>query len=244
MLNYNHNGLLVIDFPVANLRLLYWDKPKMSAMFMNCFNAGFFAPYAERVDGIKRNFTMPVANLCVDTGSNVPELGQKYINEWTHGTGLSRGQVKLSCTQNGEADFKRKPVATLIINNAGKAYVQDVDVLPDDCRYAVSGVPCIRNSNDVDWKYYVKPQGWRDDVMRPAYRNWLGIKGNQMFLISGRTYKGNYIYGMEFWKKMRDIGMTDCIGLDGGGSYFLRLNGKTVKRTAENRQINSIGVIV
>ena len=240
---YTRNGFLIIEFPVEKFKLLYWDRYKNSAQYSNCFNAGFFAPYAEIVNGVKQPFTMPVANICVDSSVGIPALGKKYLNEWTRDTGLLYGKVKLSCYQNGAPDYHKNAVSTLVISNSNTAKIVDINALPVDCKYAISGVPCIRGGEDVSWKDYVAPQGWGGGVMYATYRNWLGTGEDKMFLISGRTYASNYIYGMEFYNKVKNLGIKDCIGLDGGGSYFLRLDGKNVKRTLENRRINSIGLI-
>ena len=40
--------------------------------------------------------------------------------------------------------------------------------------------------------------------MYGTYRHWLGIRDGEIWRISGRTYAANYIYGMEFWKKIKD----------------------------------------
>lgn len=237
---YTHEGLRVIEFPILNFKLQYWDKPKMAAKYPNCFNAGFFAYYSEQ----GKPFTMPVANLCAGDGGNVPPLGRKYINEWTHNQGLNGDMVKLSAYQNGAPDFSKKEISTLIVYNNGIAKIEDKNVLPPNIRYAVSGVPCIRGGEDVSWSKYVAKQGWGSGVMYATYRNWIGIGGGRMFLISGRTCSGNYIYGMEFYNKVKDLGIEDCIGLDGGGSYFLRLNGKSIAQTAGNRSVNNIGIIL
>ena len=75
--------------------------------------------------------------------------------------------------------------------------------------------------------------------MYGTYRHWLGIRDGQIWLISGRTYRSNYIYGMEFWKKIKDEGFDDIICIDGGGSYYKKYNGK-VNATIGSRQINNI----
>lgn len=139
---------------------MYWDKPKNSVPYENAFSGGFFAYYAEVESGIKKRFTLPVSNICADQGGNVPSLGRKYINEWTNSRGLLNGKVKMSCNQNGNAGFKDKKVSTLIVCNDNSAKIIDTNTLPSDCKYALSGVPVIREKNDVNWKSYVIPMGW------------------------------------------------------------------------------------
>ena len=75
--------------------------------------------------------------------------------------------------------------------------------------------------------------------MYGTYRNWLGIRDGRIWKISGRTYANNYIYGMEFWKKIKDEQFDDIICLDGGGSYYKKI-GKRVQATSGTRSVNNI----
>lgn len=235
-----HNGFHVVEFEPRDLDIIYFDKPKLNAPFPTYFNAGFFAYFAETVKGRKINFTLPVANLVADTDCGVPNLGRKYLAEWT-GEKVAE-KVAISCNQNPSADFRNKQIATLLVDRYNRATIQDINVVPGNIRIAVSGVPVIRNGNDVDWHRYVAKQ-WSSGVMYATYRNFLAVKGQKLYLISGRTATSNYIYGMYFWNRMKDMRFEDCIGLDGGGSYVFRYNGKMISRTAGNRCINNIGVI-
>ena len=117
-------------------------------------------------------------------------------------------------------------------------YVDDVPAPPADCLYAISGVPTVRHGDDVMWHEYVKPQGWGDGCMYATYRNWLGVRDGEIWIISGKTTSKNYIYGMEFWKKVRSEGFDDIIALDGGGSFMHKVGTKKTL-TAENRRISN-----
>ena len=86
---------------------------------------------------------------------------------------------------------------------------------------------------------YVQKQGWDSSCMYATYRNWLGVRNGEIWLITGKTKTNNYIYGMEFWKKVKDEQFDDIICIDGGGSYYWK-NGKTVKTTSGSRRINTI----
>jgi hypothetical protein len=74
--------------------------------------------------------------------------------------------------------------------------------------------------------------------MYATYRNWLGVRDGEIWIISGKTTSKNYIYGMEFWKKVHDEGFDDIIALDGGGSFMHKVGTKKVL-TAENRRISN-----
>ncbi|MBR4000148.1 MAG: hypothetical protein IKI93_17590, partial [Clostridia bacterium] len=150
---------------------------------------------------------------------------------------VSSGKLRWS-TADRVNEFSGKKVSTLIVPAVGAPYVDDVVAPPADCRYAISGVPTVRHGDDVMWHEYVKPQGWGDGCMTAAYRNWLGIRDGEIWIITGKTTARNYIYGMEFWKKVRAEGFDDIIALDGGGS-FMKKAGAKVQATLENRRISN-----
>jgi hypothetical protein len=147
------------------------------------------------------------------------------------------GKLRLS-TFDRANEFYGKTVATLVVPAVGAPYVADLKEAPADCKYAISGVPTVRNGDDVMWHEYVKPQGWGDGCMYATYRNWLGVRGGEIWIISGKTTSKNYIYGMEFWRKVREEGFDDIIALDGGGSFMHKV-GVRKTLTAENRRISN-----
>jgi len=243
MVRKQYKTFYIIEYTPEEFKLIYWDKTKNLIRYPHYFSGGFFAYYAKVVNGKKIYYTLPVANICADNGGNIPLVAQRDINEWTNNKGLLNNKVILSCDENGKDNFHNKNVSTLLVYNNNNIEVKDIHILPSNIKYAISGVPCIRDKQDVDWEHYVEPQGWKDDVMRATYRNWLAIKDNNIFLISGRTRTTNYVYGMEFFKAMKDLNLEDCIGLDGGGSYRLYSKGWLNIATAGARTINNIGVI-
>ena len=44
---------------------------------------------------------------------------------------------------------------------------------------------------------------------------------------------------MEFWNKVKDEGFQDIICLDGGGSYIYK-KANVIKKTTENRRVNTL----
>lgn len=235
---YTLNGLSVVEFPASDFKLAWHDKPKLTAKHDVCFNVGFFAGYSES----GKWFTLPVANICMDA-DGLTDLPKKYILEWTQNKGLANGKIKMSCNENGSKQFYNKKVSTLIIDSKSKVTVSECNSLPSDCKYAVSGMPVIRDGVDVSWTKFVLPQGWGTDTIRATYRNFIGNKGDKMYLISGASTTANHISTSETYNKVKSLGLTDLIALDGGGSFFSKV-GETILKTTENRQINSIGIIL
>lgn len=229
---YEHDGLTFVR--CKNFALKYHDLGKRSGNYTSYINGGFFAYYAE--DGV--DFTLPVANLVCDINkSKLSEPALKYLSAYIKGDKLWYG-----CNNNQSDQFRNKRVSTLVVPSSGKPYVSDMVSPPANCKYAISGVPTVRNGDDVDYYGYVKSQGWDDSCMYATWRSWLGVRDGEIWLISGKTTKKNYIYGMEFWKKVSAEGFDDIICLDGGGSYYRKLNGK-VQATAGTRAVNNVVVI-
>lgn len=216
-----------------SFRIVYHDAPKVGANYANYINAGFFGNY--RAANGTTIYTLPVANLVADPW-NIPEEGRKDISKY-----IVNGKIRLSTAQNWSSQFKGKSVATLVVPKSGSPYISDLIAPPSDCLYAISGVPTVRNGDDVNYYQYVAKQGWGVSCMRPTWRNWLGVRDGEIWLIWGQTITSNYIYGMEFWKKVKDEGFDDIICLDGGGSFICKADGK-VTRTAENRRVNNLVV--
>jgi hypothetical protein len=217
-----------------NPRLVYLDAKKSKMAGNNCCNANFFGDY--RRGNVL--YTLPRGNLVCGMGNymmhdSVKQDLDRYI---------SSGKLRYNCVNNAaDSEFLDKKVSTLIIPASGKPYIADVAEVPADAKYAVSGVPVIRNSNDVDFHHYVLTQGWQEDTVRNTYHNWLGVRGGEVWLITGKSAakSGNMIYGMWFWNLMRDEGFEDVIKLDGGGSYYCRVGGKVLSGSTGLRRINA-----
>ena len=225
--NYTVNGLTICradDFSIE-----YCDRKKKNIPEDRYINGGFFGNYKSAAGSL---FTLPVGNLVCDTGG-VDPAAEKYIKPY-----ISGGKLRLGCDNNASAQYHGRKVSTLVKTRSGKVYVADLSAPPSDAIYAISGVPTVRNGDDVDYYNYVKKQGWDESCMYATYRNWLGIRDGEIWVISGKTSTRNYIYGMEFWKKISGEGFSDIICLDGGGSYVRKTSaGKYA--TVENRRINN-----
>ena len=225
--NYTVNGLTICradDFSIE-----YCDRKKKNIPEDRYINGGFFGNYKSASGSL---FTLPVGNLVCDIGG-VDPAAEQYIKPY-----ISGGKLRLGCDNNVSAQYHGRKVSTLVKTRSGKVYVADLSAPPSDAIYAISGVPTVRNGDDVDYYNYVKKQGWDESCMYATYRNWLGIRDGEIWVISGKTATRNYIYGMEFWKKIRDEKFDDIICLDGGGSY-VRKTGTGKYATVGNRRINN-----
>lgn len=224
--NYTVNGLTICradDFGIE-----YHDAGKKNISEDRYINGGFFGAYK----GAMGNFTLPVANLVCDIGKIAPDA-EKYIKPYVKG-----GKLRYGCDDNASTQYHGRKVSTLVKTSSGKVYIADMSEPPSDAIYAISGVPTVRGGDDVDYYNYVKAQGWDESCMYATYRNWLGVRDGKIWVISGKTSTRNYIYGMEFWKKIRGEKFDDIICLDGGGSY-VRKTGTGKYATTGNRRINN-----
>ena len=225
--NYTVNGLAICradDFSIE-----YCDRKKKNIPEDRYINGGFFGNYKSASGSL---FTLPVGNLVCDIGG-VDPAAEKYIKPY-----ISGGKLRMGCDNNASAQYHGRKVSTLVKTRSGKVYVADLSAPPTDAIYAISGVPTVRNGDDVDYYNYVKKQGWDESCMYATYRNWLGIRNGEIWVISGKTSTRNYIYGMEFWRKISGEGFSDIICLDGGGSY-MRKTAAGKYATVENRRINN-----
>lgn len=225
--NYTVNGLTICradDFSIE-----YCDRKKKNIPEDRYINGGFFGNYKSASGSL---FTLPVGNLVCDIGG-VDPAAEQYIKPY-----ISGGKLRLGCDNNASAQYHGRKVSTLVKTRSGKVYVADLSAPPSDAIYAISGVPTVRNGDDVDYYNYVKKQGWDESCMYATYRNWLGIRDGKIWVISGKTSTRNYIYGMEFWKKIRGEKFDDIICLDGGGSYVCK-TGTGKYATVGNRRINN-----
>lgn len=234
MKTYTYNGYTVTEFKPDKLRLLWFDKSK-NVIPKNAFNLGFFGEFTAG----KLKYTLPVANLCVDA----EDIGIQQTGDIRSWGGSVDDKVRLATKHRVDKQFKDKYVTTLLIDKHNKVSFAECDSFSDAYKYAVSGVPIIRNGVDVSYTNVFKPQGWYDDILRASSRNCIGNKGNVMYLISGATKNTNYLKTSEMYNALKGLKLDNLIGFDGGGSFACNIGGNMLK-TAENRRINSIGLIV
>lgn len=233
-------GELPDDFTVDGLRIrrakdfrLFWhdkakylkpdDKPERWC------NANFFAGYRSS-DGVF--FTLPVGNFACDIDEKkVSPAAMKYLAPRIFNGTKLRWRVQ----DNQSKDFKGKAPSTLIVPARGVPYIAEVADLPANCKYAVSGVPVIRDGADVSWNGFAKKQGWVDSNCRAALHVFLGIRDGEIFVITGRTETYQMVRTSEVYKKLNRY-FDNVIKLDGGGSMFCSDGASD----PENRHINGM----
>lgn len=197
--------------------IVYWDKSKKSGTADSYINGGFFGYYKE--NGI--NFTLPAGNLVCDIDiTDVPIVAVPYLKPFTKDQKFRFG----SMYDNG--NFKNKPVSTLVLPHNGVPYVDEVTMPPHDARYAISGIPVVRDGVDVSFKDFVKKQGWDDSPFYATSRNLIGLKGSSIYIISGTSKTNNFIATSEVYEKLLPFGFEQILSLDGGGSYYHKYQGK------------------
>ena len=234
---YTLNGFKIAEFSPEGFKLVWHDKTKAKFDSKTCFNMGFFTLYKEKGSF----FTIPIGNVCLDD-TGIEELPKGYILDWTNGIGVRKGKIILNCRQNAVKRFSQKDVSTLVIDSDNNVGIFEIRRVPIMCKYAVSGVPVIRNGSAVDYEAFVKTQGWTDYEVRSAYRNFIGIRSGRMFLISGETKTTNYISTNEMAKKLEELKLDDLLGFDGGGSYFCTIDNERIADN-DNCLVNNVGVI-
>ena len=223
------NGYRIVR--AKDFTINYFDAPKKSAKFLNYINGGFFGPYAE--SGI--NFTLPVGNLVCDVlPQSLSLAAAKYVSKHLAGTKLI-----WSVKDNASMQFQGKAVSTLVLPHTGTPYVSEVTAAPASARYAISGIPVIRKGEDVSYRNFVLPQGWDESPFYATMRNFIGLKGSAIYIVSGTSKSANFVATSEVYDALRPFGFDDLIALDGGGSAIFNCQGKQYA-TWENRQINNI----
>lgn len=238
------NGVLIVKVPVDDFIIRMVDDNKKD-LGTNYANAGFFATYHENGEP----FTLPVAHLVCDFDAE-SSWTRKYCEErgrFEEGSDVDGDEVMEDkfFFDSSKWDYQNpmygKSVSTLTIK-AGRASIEDITKLPDGLSYAVSGVPVMRDGEDCKWSSYVTKQGWDASNVRPTWHTFLGLNGDGNIYVMGmKTTTSNLISTSEAFDKFSslEMGFTDIIKLDGGGSFILNADGHE-EATSEDRRINTI----
>lgn len=232
---YKKNGIHIVEVPVEDFKIVMCDARKKSAAKQNYVNAGFFGSYAEGGQA----FTLPVANLVCDY-----ETCNSYVKKYCfeRGAFTNDGKYMFDASQfAGHPQFYNKAITTLTIRD-GKVAIEDFDELPIGLDYAISGVPVMRDGQDVMFNPYVLSQGWEASSLYGTWHTFVGLKKdcNLIYVMGMKTSSGNMVTSAEAYKKFKTLGLYDVIKLDGGGSFYMNVNGKAVASTFKNRRINTI----
>lgn len=216
---------------VKDFSIKYWDKSKKKGIVSSYVNGGFWAPFKE--NGVA--FTLPVANLVCDISlSDVKSVAKKHLENYVKG-----GKLRYNTTDNASSEFRGKRVSTLVLPTNGTPYVAEIMAAPADARYAISGIPVIRGGVDVSFSNFVMPQGWDMSPFYATSRNFIGLKGSTIYIVSGTSKTDNFVGTSEVYEKLKDFGFDELIALDGGGSFYHKYNGKA-DFVWSDREVNNI----
>ena len=217
----------IMKIPPKDFRVQWWDKAKKTSVISNYANGGYFGNFRES----GHFFTLPVGNLCCDIyPDTLSETVIKYLKE--------RGMI-----EGGKfrINNKKKSMSTLFVYNRNIAQIEATTYVPADCKYAVSGAPVMRKGKDVSWKNGVLKEGWDSSIAHATWHGFLGLKNDgYIYYIAMKTTTNNLWTSSEAFNKLRQLGFSDVIKIDGGGSFIMDVDGKNMAVTAENRQINTV----
>lgn len=232
---YKENNIHILEIPVSKFKIKMVDDYKKNIKKENYTNAGYFGKFNEGKD----KFTLPVAHLVCDMDTN-----NKWVNYYCKERGkLINNKFYFDSGKfNGNSNFYNKAISSLIINN-GIATIENIINFPSICDYVISGVPIMRYGNDVKYNNYVTKQGWDSSTLYGTWHIFVGIKkqkDDKIYIIGMETKTKNMVLSAEAFNKFKNLGFEDVIKVDGGGSFYMKYNGKVLKSTLENRRINTI----
>ena len=225
-----YNGVHISVVPAANFNLFLWDQRK-KLLGKNKCNAGFFGKYGAE------EYTLPVGHF----------VGlYKAISENTRRSCEERGQFEGSRYRfdSGSFDYFNNlygnAVSTLVVDNNG-ARIKDLIHAPrfDECKCAISGIPIMRDGQDVKFDPYVIGQGWNASPLYNTLHIFYGVLepgGKDIVVVEMETKTKNMVTSAEAYRAFKAMGLYDVIKMDGGGSLYYNAGGKT-KSTLENRRI-------
>lgn len=215
----------------SDFSVVYWDKSKKAGTANSYINGGFFAPFAE--SGV--NFTLPVGNLVADIDiASVPLVSAKYLTKH-----IINRKLYYGVNDNASKQFINKRVTTFVVPRTGSPYMAEMSIPPADSRYAISGIPVIRDGVDVSYNNFVKPQGWDASPFYATSRNFIGIKGTTVYIVSGTSKTSNFVASSEVYDALKPFGFEQLCALDGGGSYYHKYKGKA-DFVWSDREVNNL----
>ncbi|MBQ3956770.1 MAG: N-acetylmuramoyl-L-alanine amidase, partial [Clostridia bacterium] len=210
--------------------ILWWDAGKKNCAENTYINGGFFAWYPD--------FTLPVGNIVCDVKpGTVASSALTYLTPYIS---LTDKKLRYGTQNNLSPQFKGRNVTTLVLPHTGKPFMAELSEPPSGARYAISGIPVIRDGADVSYRNFVLPQGWDASPFYATSRNFVGIKGDTLWIVSGASKTENFVEKSEVYDKLKAFGFTDLMALDGGGSYYHKYAGKPSSVWTANRDVNNL----
>ena len=189
-----------------NFRIKQVDKTKRDIGEVNYFNLGYFAQ--------GKNTTIPVGNLVIDG---------KVMTQ-------TKGQAAWLNTSE-------KLQTTLIVKNDNSVNFEKVDNFDGrtDVKYAISGIPVIRNGMKVNMNA-IKAEGYFGSELYDTWHGFLGIRHGKLVYVAFKQ-------GFDMMPYVLDsLGIQDAIKVDGGGSFILVNGNRELMATEDKRKINNVGI--
>lgn len=231
---YKEDNLHIIECEVEEFSIVLENKKKKDIEHETFVNGNFFGSYDEGSE----NFTLPAGHLIAD---------DNLSGYWSRFYCKERGKFKNNKFYFDSGKWKymnplfNKSISTFIIEN-NNCFIKEVQFIEDSYKYAVSGIPVIRDGKDVSFSRDVLIQGWNGSELYNTKHIFIGLKENSktIYIIGYKSNSSNLILSSEVYNILKKKNFYDVIKLDGGGSYYFKYNGNVIDSTLENRRINAV----
>ena len=231
---YKEDNLHIIECEIEEFSIILENKKKKDIEHETFVNGNFFGSYDEEDE----NFTLPAGHLIAD--DNLSGYWSKVYCE-------ERGKFRNNKFYFDSGKWKymnplfNKSISTFIIEN-NNCFIKEVQFIEDNYKYAVSGIPVIRDGKDVSFSRDVLIQGWNGSELYNTKHIFIGLKENSktIYIIGYKSNSSNLILSSEVYNILKKKNFYDVIKLDGGGSYYFKYNGNVIDSTLENRRINAV----
>lgn len=231
---YKEDNLHIIECEIEEFSIILENKKKKDIEHETFVNGNYFGSYDEGSE----NFTLPAGHLIAD---------DNLSGSWSRFYCKERGEFKNNkfYFDSGKWEYMNplfnKSISTFIIEN-NNCFIKEVQFIEDSYKYAVSGIPVIRDGKDVSFSRDVLIQGWNGSELYNTKHIFIGLKENSktIYIIGYKSNSSNLILSSEVYNILKKKNFYDVIKLDGGGSYYFKYNGNVIDSTLENRRINAV----
>lgn len=231
---YKEDNLHIIECEIEEFSIILENKKKKDIEHETFVNGNFFGSYDEGSE----NFTLPAGHLIAD---------DNLSGYWSRFYCKERGEFKNNKFYFDSGKWKymnplfNKSISTFIIEN-NNCFIKEIQFIEDSYKYAVSGIPVIRDGKDVSFSRDVLIQGWNGSELYNTKHIFIGLKENSktIYILGYKSNSSNLILSSEVYNILKKKNFYDVIKLDGGGSYYFKYNGNVIDSTLENRRINAV----
>lgn len=239
---YEKNDVKIIECFPKDVKIAIVNNFKKNIKIADTYvNLGFFAAgFVEEGE----NFTLPVGSIACDI-----ETTSKMVNKYLGLRGKEQNDTyhfdSYNFSNASYNQFYHKPLDMFVIDTDYKPKIERITTLPDNYKYACAGILIMRNGQASDYTKDVKACGWLGSELYGTYHIFIGLKKgfDTIYVMSLRTKTGNMITNKEAYNKFKNLGFTDVIKFDGGGSEIMKYKGTIKHAMSENRKISNILII-